>query len=216
MHYIIYKTTNLINGKFYIGKHQTNELNDGYIGSGKLLKRAINKYGLDNFKTEIIETCPTEDHMNLAEKIYVITDSEVSYNLCSGGKGGFGYINENIPIDRIKRGRTGGLKGGASLRHKIHTDVSYKKRYVSFANRLNEHNLINKGNNKGMLGKKHSASTKHKMSEIAKKRTGEKNYQFGSKWVTDGVLSKKIYDDNIPIGWKLGRAPKQQLSVITK
>lgn len=95
MHYIIYKTTNLINGKFYIGKHQTKNLNDGYIGSGKLLKRAISKYGLDQFKTEIIEMCPTEAHMNLAERIYVVIDSEVSYNLCSGGRGGFGYINEN-------------------------------------------------------------------------------------------------------------------------
>ncbi len=41
MYYVIYKTTNLVNGKFYIGKHQTNDLNDGYIGSGKILRLAI-------------------------------------------------------------------------------------------------------------------------------------------------------------------------------
>lgn len=104
MNYVIYKTTNLINGKIYIGKHQTKNLNDGYIGSGKLLKRAIKKYGLDQFKTEIVEICPTEAHMNLAEKIYVVIDHEISYNLCPGGRGGFGYINM-MKLGNPKEGR---------------------------------------------------------------------------------------------------------------
>lgn len=43
--YFIYCTTNMVNGKIYVGKHKTTRLNDGYIGSGKLLKHAINKYG---------------------------------------------------------------------------------------------------------------------------------------------------------------------------
>lgn len=102
MYFIIYKTTNIVNGKFYIGKHQTNNLDDGYVGSGKLLKRAIKKYGKDNFITEIIDIYDQEWQMNLAEKIYVVIDKEVSYNLCSGGKGGFSYINENIWTDEAR------------------------------------------------------------------------------------------------------------------
>jgi hypothetical protein len=95
MFYTVYKITNLINGKFYIGKHRTKNLNDGYFGSGKLLRQAITKYGLDNFKKEILEVCKTEEQMNLAERILVVIDYEVSYNLCFGGGGDFDYINRN-------------------------------------------------------------------------------------------------------------------------
>ncbi len=98
MYYTIYKTTNLINGKFYIGKHQTKDLNDGYLGSGKLLKRAINKYGLDNFHKEILYVCESEKQMNALEKILVVPDPELNYNLCTGGHGGFGYINESLKL----------------------------------------------------------------------------------------------------------------------
>ena len=58
-YHFIYKTTNLINGKYYIGMHSTNKLNDGYLGSGKKLRRSINKYGVENFKCEILEFLTT-------------------------------------------------------------------------------------------------------------------------------------------------------------
>ena len=66
--YIVYKTTNLINGKYYIGKHrQTSDEFDGYLGSGKLIKTAILKYGTHNFLRETIETFTDETQCYLAE-----------------------------------------------------------------------------------------------------------------------------------------------------
>ncbi len=94
MFYTIYKTTNILNGKYYLGKHQTKNLDDGYIGSGLLVNRAFKKHGKENFVTEILHVFDNEEHMNLAEKILVVPDL-TNYNLCPGGKGGFGYINNH-------------------------------------------------------------------------------------------------------------------------
>ena len=113
--YTIYKTTNLINGKFYIGKHKTNNLDDKYLGSGKLLIRAVKKHGIDNFVTVIILIYKTEREVNLAEKILVVCDTEVSYNLCPGGRGGFGYINSNKLADYSKAGKLGSQKSNWRL-----------------------------------------------------------------------------------------------------
>ncbi|MFW6377455.1 MAG: GIY-YIG nuclease family protein [bacterium] len=69
--YIIYKIINLINYKFYIGKHKCEfEEFDGYLGSGLNLQRAIKKYGKENFKREIIEICD-ESNVDEREKYWI-------------------------------------------------------------------------------------------------------------------------------------------------
>jgi group I intron endonuclease len=85
---IIYKTTNLLNGKFYVGKDEKN--NPYYLGSGKILKLAIKKYGIENFKKEIIETCKTIDELNEREKFWinVLSATTFGYNIAEGGTGG--------------------------------------------------------------------------------------------------------------------------------
>jgi len=87
---IIYKTVNLITGKWYIGKDAAN-LNS-YLGSGKALKNAIRKYGVQNFKKEIIEECADLTHMSAREAHWISISNAVndpmSYNLVPGGEGG--------------------------------------------------------------------------------------------------------------------------------
>lgn len=100
MKYTVYKTTNLVNNKIYIGKHQTDNLNDDYLGSGKLLVSAIEKYGRENFKKEILFVFETEEEMNVKEAELVTEEfvkEDSNYNLCPGGQGGWGYVNsENL------------------------------------------------------------------------------------------------------------------------
>jgi len=85
---VIYKTTNLINGKFYVGKDEKNSPN--YLGSGKILRIAIEKYGIENFKKEILEECLTRDELNNREKYWIneLSATTVGYNISEGGTGG--------------------------------------------------------------------------------------------------------------------------------
>lgn len=88
---IIYKTTNLINGKIYIGLDSYNRPN--YLGSGLWITRAIKKYGKKNFKKEILEHC-TCKNIYEREKYWVkflnARDPKIGYNICEGGLGSLG------------------------------------------------------------------------------------------------------------------------------
>jgi group I intron endonuclease len=85
---IIYRTTNLINQKFYVGKDTHNDPN--YYGSGKRLKLSIKKYGIENFKKETLEVCNTLELLNEREKFWIKELNAISkgYNISLGGDGG--------------------------------------------------------------------------------------------------------------------------------
>jgi len=97
MFYYLYEVKNKINGKIYVGVHKTDDMNDGYMGSGKVIKRAIEKYGIDNFEKTILETFDCEEKMFLREKEFVdeeFLSRDDVYNLRRGGMGGFDHINK--------------------------------------------------------------------------------------------------------------------------
>lgn len=103
-YYTVYKTTNLINQKIYIGVHKTTNLNDGYYGSGTTLKNSIIKYGINNFNKEILFNFDNSEEMFAKEKELVTKEfiKETSnYNMKEGGTGGFDYINENLECPNI-------------------------------------------------------------------------------------------------------------------
>lgn len=101
MYYFLYKTTNLVNGKYYFGAHQTEDLNDGYLGSGKLLKAEIKIYGPESFKREIIQVFPTKEAMFEAEQRLIskeLRNDPQCYNLVSGGNGGWLGTKDTVPV----------------------------------------------------------------------------------------------------------------------
>ena len=187
----IYKITNKINGKIYIGKHSTDNLNDGYMGSGVVLRQAIKKYGVENFTKDILEFCDKEVELNDLEKHYIdkykSTDKSIGYNLTQGGDGKSGYICSSETRIKLSKSHIGinpwNKDKLLSEEHKKHLSESKK------------------GENHPMYGKHHSEETKIKISEAKK---GKSKPKF--KWLTpngDIIEMQKSNRDQWHPDWTL-------------
>lgn len=206
MHYILYEIKNNINSKVYVGVHKTKVINDGYMGSGKVIKNAIKKHGIENFTKTILETFDSQEAMFSREKEVVNDDfleRKDTYNLRRGGSGGFDYLNKtglNNSTKTEEQLKTAGVK---SHRNRSVAQIEQQKK-ISSMNLKNAHanGSINYATF-GMLGKTHTDDTKIKMKES---NLAEKNSQFGTMWITNGTENKKIKkNDSIPGGWNKGR-----------
>ena len=205
VYYVIYQLTNLVNGKIYIGCHMTKNLDDGYMGSGKRLACAKKKYGIENFKKEILSFHETAEEM-LAEEKRLVTEEFLNrkdvYNLTCGGRGSWFATNINYPKAlRTKNGKRTGAKNLRTYWSKLTKEEKDKiyKPWIASQRRDT------------MLGKHHTQETKLKMSlaiKTKKLHVGEKNSQHGTKWIHSLTLrcSKKIKNcDQLPEGWNFGR-----------
>jgi len=124
---IIYKTTNSLNGKFYVGKHIfKNGIEDDYLGSGTIFKRAVKKHGRDKFKRETLEECQTIEELNAREIYWIETlnarDLAKAYNIGTGGYGGDNYTH-NPNKEVIKEKLVGHL---TSWRNSLSKEESFK------------------------------------------------------------------------------------------
>lgn len=203
--YTVYRITCQLNNKIYIGKHKTNDLNDNYMGSGNLIRRAIKKYGAENFTKEILYVFNSEVEMN-AKEAELVEVGLHTYNLCPGGQGGFGYINERklgyqLTSDSRMRGS---ILGNESRRESLKDPLYKAKISSSLSTALKK---VWKEKTHPWVGRKHKDTTRKKMRDShAGKHTGERNSQYGSMWITDGSEEKKIpKTSNIDEGWRRGR-----------
>jgi hypothetical protein len=100
-HYLIYQITNLINNKIYIGKHCTEDINDNYMGSGTLIRKAIKKYSNKNFKKEILFTFDNEECMDSKEREIIneeFVNRKDTYNLTLGGNGSWHHFKDTVSV----------------------------------------------------------------------------------------------------------------------
>lgn len=191
MYFTVYKTTNLINGRIYIGVHKTEDLDDNYLGSGTYLLNAIKKYGRENFSKDIIAICDTEEEMYKLEEDLVCQAFLTffsTYNIVEGGHGGAspGLLGGIKTKELYKDPNTSRIikeKISLSLKETIKTNGGFFKSH------------IHKENSKKNIGEK---------NKIAQK--GDKNSQYGTFWITNEVINKKIkLLEEVPRGWRKGR-----------
>lgn len=203
-YHFIYKTTNLVNGKYYIGMHSTSNLKDGYIGSGKRLKYAIKKYGRSNFKFEVLEYCDTREILIEREKS-IVTITLISDPLCMnlnlGGKGGF-----TSEVSRL-----GAIASNKKQRLLEQTDPDWVARKAAKLSAAHTGKVgVWKGKPGVFTGRTHSQLAKIKMSNAKKGQYVEaSNSQFGTCWINKDNIYKKIpasqLSTYIEDGWSKGR-----------
>lgn len=184
MYGYIYKTTNLQNGMIYIGqKKSVKFLGHSYLGSGKLLRKAIKKYGRNNFVVELLEEVNESKSLDERE-IYWIghyhsTDHSIGYNISEGG-----YVN------RTMVGENNPFYG------KMHREDSLKKLSDSLRGKVPW--------NKGL--KKDSDD---RVRKYAASITGKPSSSKGTVWIYSGTMSKMIAKADLPLyikeGWLIGR-----------
>ena len=205
MFFTVYQIKNRVNGKIYIGKHQTKNLNDDYMGSGKHLRHAIEKYGIENFEKEILFQFDNEEEMNAKESELVTEEfclREDTYNLCPGGKGGWGYLNSsntsNIGWKTNTKDNNYQKKGGKNSWLNMSEEQKLEK--VLILKKCHEDGKIRYD---GFKGKTHSNEVRGLISTL---QTGKNNSQYGTMWITNGSENKKIRKTElIPEGWHPGR-----------
>lgn len=208
IHYV-YEIKNIINDKIYVGKHSTENIDDGYMGSGKYISAAIKKHGLENFRKRIIKQFETAKEALEFERQLVneeFVKDVRTYNLSLGGKGGWGLNNlffnnewqkQNSPFRRLWQDKNWSAKERkerSKRTKKLHTLGVYQ----NFKCNWN--------------GRKHTEETKKRIGEAnSKHQTGKGNSQFGTCW----IYNKETFENRkikavdiqswISQGWIKGR-----------
>jgi hypothetical protein len=220
MYHYVYKTTNIINKKYYIGAHSTNNLNDGYLGSGEILKQSIEKHGKENFTKEILSFFNTRQEAFDYEQILVtesLVDDDICYNMCVGGLGCA------VKGDEFKQKVSNKLKGRVfSEEHRRKKSLAQTGPKNHRYGKPNPNNPKLFGPDNPRYGKKLSEEERKKISDSRKKVTVyltdqlRKQYSLACKdklWYNNGLVSKRFYENTQPMGFVKGRKIRKEMGL---
>lgn len=214
----IYKTTNLVNGKIYIGQHRYNPKTDkNYLGTGVILLQAISKYGKNNFKKEIIEECYSNEELNQKEVYYIksfdSTNPKIGYNIELGGNAG--PVSEKT---RKKISQTHFLLNKtrdhsifiANLSKEAKTQISIKAKGRKRIHKGDLIKYIKPEELESFLNQGWELGLSQKAKNNMKNATGKKT--LGRKHIHKGNSQKLIKQEEIIFylshGWQLGYSKK--------
>lgn len=192
MYGYIYETTNLINGKKYIGKHKSERFDNSYLGSGVTFRKALNKYGKENFNVKIIEIIETNQYdLDLREMYWIkhfnATTSRNYYNNSVGGREE-GWQGYHLAIKN---------KGGIPQKTIFKMKNAAKNRVWINKNEVDKHikeTELNKYLNKGWeKGRSHGVPLK-----------GEKHFLYGKK-MSQETRNKLSQSHKGKIPWNKGK-----------
>lgn len=199
MYGYIYLTTNKLNGSIYIGKKKSSIfLGNKYLGSGKILKKAIGKYGKDNFSVVLIEDCSSLDVLNDREKYWIARYRSMNkfnlYNIADGGDGGkltplggnYGKRFSEETIKKLKKSHLG-KKLSLETKQKISNKNKGRKHTEEVKRKIGE------ANRKYHKGKKAMVETKLK---ISKALTGRKHTDVSKKLMSDKKRGKNLSEEH--------------------
>tara|TARA_R110000824_G_scaffold159803_4_gene334289 strand:+ start:2047 stop:2835 length:789 start_codon:yes stop_codon:yes gene_type:complete len=215
--FTVYKTTNMVNGRFYVGAHRTENPHDNYLGSGSALTGAIKKYGRTSFVKAVLFDFDNPGEMGAKEAEIVdvdFVDNPMTYNLVPGGHQGNSYYRalEKVSSEDLSAWCT---KGNEVQRQMAVADPTFRDPQRKAGSRV-----FKKLHSEGRLrhdtftGRKHSEESKAKMRESSRITSlGKRNSQYGTVWVCrEGSRSRKVKKDELCLfikeGWHRGRKIK--------
>ncbi len=192
---VIYKITNNVNGKIYIGQHCKNDTD--YMGSGTLLKRAFQKYGKENFTKEIIEICLDKEALNIAEKYWISyyhsQDRNIGYNITAGGEGVFGYKHNKEQLEKMSKRFKGIPK---TKEHNLKNSIANKGKNTWSKGRLKSDDEKKK-NSIAHLGERNPFYGRHHTKEhILKISKPVKQYDKSMNLIKEYISIKEAADIN--------------------
>lgn len=212
--YYIYRITNKINGKTYIGQHKYKKLDDNYMGSGVLLARAKKKYGIENFVKEVLysniqykETADDVERFAIAKERAL---GKAEYNIADGGQGGCGKHSEETKRKIVATRRlNGSYKVSEETRRKL-SEINKGRPGTNKGKKFSEESRkkmseARKGKHPWNKGKKMSEETRRKLSEVHK---GKKRNPHSEE------TKRKISEARK--GWKMPEEQKNKLSEVNK
>jgi hypothetical protein len=208
--FTIYKTTNLHNGKFYIGVHETENPTDSYLGSGRSILAAIKKYGKSSFRKEVLHLFEDMEEA-YAKEAEIVTVNSIKdkdcYNEIPGGHIALAKVLRRPDV--VERLRTHAKTNSIAIAKRQREESEFKALMDNNLRmaRTKHHDTLraNPAKHQANKTKIAAAFTPELRQKMREATSGQNSRTYGARWINDGEENKYIRNGVCPSGWVYGR-----------